>query len=98
MGTALGVTRFISISLGTDLCNTDFCRSERPGQQKSNAQDHTTQALHLLWNYMNGSTEVSTSAYLLQTKPLGSHVSVNIPGKYIHQRNITHGGIVRDAS
>lgn len=50
------------ISPDTDLCNTDFCRSERPGQQKSDAQDHTTRALHLLWNYMSGAKEASNSA------------------------------------
>lgn len=45
MWIGLGVTRFVSSAL----CNTNFYSSERPGQQKSNAQDHTssTSALEL---------------------------------------------------
>lgn len=45
----------------------NFCRSENknPEQAKPHAHNHISQTMSLLWNYMNGATEVCTSAYHL---------------------------------
>lgn len=93
MGITLGVKDLFHQPAPTQTCVTQTPADQR--DQGSRNEDHTTQALHLIWNYMNSTMEASTSVYPLQTKPLGSPC---IPDKYTHHRDVTRGGILGDVA